>query len=219
MSNGEDPKYTILCYGDSNTFGTCPGGGRWAKSIRWPGALKAMLGEMYDVVEEGCGGRTTVFEDDLEQNKNGRKALPVILASHKPIDLVVLMLGTNDLKHRFHLLPCDIAAGAAELVGEIRRYPYGDAYPTPEILLVSPILLGEDVEHSIYTGFTRDGYERSKQLSPWFKKAADTLGCLFLNAAEVSGPSPRDQLHMEADDHKALAAAICAIIRSHFEER
>lgn len=110
----------ILCFGDSNTNGSNPVGGRWGRWERWTGVLQKLLGDDYYVIEEGCGGRTTVMEDWLEPDKNGRAQLPVALRTHRPLDLVVIMLGTNDMKKRFSLLPVDIAYGAAEL-GQARR--------------------------------------------------------------------------------------------------
>ncbi|MFQ7098513.1 MAG: GDSL-type esterase/lipase family protein [Christensenellales bacterium] len=80
----------ILCFGDSNTFGSNPSGGRWDRTKRWPGRLQQLLGEDYYVIEEGCGGRTTSFDDTLELDKNGRRALPVALARW-PLDLVIIM--------------------------------------------------------------------------------------------------------------------------------
>ena len=105
----------ILCFGDSNTFGTNPSGGRWERGQRWPGILQQRLGSGFYVIEEGLGGRTAASEDFLTPDKNGSKHLPIALHSHRPLDLVVLMLGTNDMKHRFGLLPADIAQGAAQL--------------------------------------------------------------------------------------------------------
>lgn len=209
----KDTCKSILCFGDSNTFGTNPSGGRWPRTVRWPGRLQQLLGEDYYVIEEGCGGRTTCHDDDLELCKNGRRALPVALATHKPLDLVIIMLGTNDMKHRFSLLPCDIAYGAGELVRLVKSYPYGPGYKTPEVLLVSPILLGEHIEGSIYTGFSHEAYETSRLLAPWFRRQAEACGCLYLDAAQAAGPSPRDQLHMEAEDHLALAQRVADMVR------
>ena len=118
----------ILCYGDSNTWGTRPDGlGRWEK--RWPISLKEELGEECVIIEEGCGGRTTVWDDPLEMHKNGRTYLLPCLHSHRPLDAVVIALGTNDLKCRFSLTPYDIAAGAGELAKEVLRCEYGHGYP------------------------------------------------------------------------------------------
>ena len=124
---------TIMCYGDSNTFGTNPHGGRWRREVRWTGKLQQLLGDQYYVIEEGCGGRTTVWNDDLELFKNGRKSLPVALATHKPIDLVIIMLGTNDCKTRFQALPCDIAEGVRQLAELVQMYPYGEWYKISRI--------------------------------------------------------------------------------------
>lgn len=206
----------ILCFGDSNTFGTNPAGGRHPRAVRWPGRLQALLGSDYYVIEEGCGGRTTVHDDPIELHKNGRLALPVALASHKPLDLVILMLGTNDWKARFSLLPCDVAAGVMELVRLVRTYPYGDAYPVPRVLVVSPILLGEDIEHSIYGGFSNEAVPKSAALAPLLRRAALDAGCLFFDAAAVARPSPLDRLHMDAESHEALAEALAGIVRGSF---
>ena len=106
----------VLCYGDSNTYGSVPGGGdRFPRDVRWPGVLAARLGDGWHVVEEGLGGRTTVFDDPILPDRNGKTYLLPCLLSHQPIDLVVVFLGTNDLKARFSASPADIAGGVAVL--------------------------------------------------------------------------------------------------------
>ena len=114
---------TVLCFGDSNTHGQIPGkdGGRYEKEIRWPGVLKSMLGDSFDVIEEGLGGRTTVFEDPIEEDKSGKAYLQQCLHSHKPIDLIIVMLGTNDLKIRFGLTAYDVSLGLETLVKKIEE--------------------------------------------------------------------------------------------------
>ena len=202
----------ILCFGDSNTFGTIPLGGRWGIHERWPGVLQDLLGLDYRIIEEGLGGRTTMMEDELEGDKNGRRHLPMLLHSHRPLDMVIIMLGTNDMKHRFNLLPADIAAGAAELCRLAENYEYGPDYPVPRIFLISPILIGEGIEHSFYGGFTEAAVDVSRQLAGYYKEQARAHGWLFLDAATVAKPSERDKLHMEAADHKALAEAVSRVI-------
>ncbi len=206
----------ILCFGDSNTFGTNPSGGRWPRDVRWPGALQRRLGLEYYVVEEGLGGRTTVMEDTLELDKNGRRHLPVALRSHRPLDLVIIMLGTNDMKHRFSLLPADIAKGAEELGTLVERYPYGPAYSVPRVMLISPILIGKDIERSPYTGFTAQAIETSKLLAPLYRDVCKARGWLYLDAAHYASPSERDSLHMEAEGHLALSRAVESIIQNAF---
>lgn len=206
----------ILCFGDSNTFGTNPSGGRWARNQRWTGILQERLGNEFYVIEEGLGGRTAAAEDFLEGDKNGQRHLPIALRSHRPLDLVVLMLGTNDLKHRFGLLSRDIAEGAAQLGRMVKAYDYGPQYPIPDVLLISPILIGEHVEDSPFFGFSSDAAGASRQLAPLYRAHAEAHGWLYLDAASVAGPSDLDQLHMEACGHRALAEAVEAVIRNHF---
>ena len=205
--------YNILCFGDSNTFGTNPAGGRWPWEQRWTGLLQNELGSSYRIIEDGCGGRTTGLDDPIEGDRNGLRHLGVSLHSHRPLDLVILMLGTNDMKHRFSLLPIDIAKSAARLGELVQQYAYGPAYPVPKVLLVSPILLGEGVSHSIYTGFTEDGVEVSRQLAPLYEEQARLHGWQYLDAARYAGPSAQDHLHMEAADHAALARAMAEAVR------
>ena len=101
---------TILCYGDSNTYGYNPVNGlRYPKDVRWTGVLQKLLGEQYAVIEEGCNGRTTVFEDIAEPWKAGLGYLKPCLNTHKPIDFVIMMLGSNDLKRMFHATAKEIA--------------------------------------------------------------------------------------------------------------
>ena len=207
----------ILCFGDSNTFGSIPGGrGRWPLYERWTSVLQDILGENYRIIEEGCGGRTTVWEDNLELDKNGRTALRISLLSHRPLDLVIIMLGTNDLKSRFSLQPEDIAAGAAELGHLVDRFDYGAVHPIPKVLLVSPIHAGEHVE--TFSGFTHNAYDVSLQLAPLYERHAQDNGWLFLDAAKHAEPSPRDQLHMEKESHHSLAKALAEVILQAFPQ-
>lgn len=207
--------YNILCFGDSNTFGTNPSGGRWPRDRRWPGILQERLGGGFYVIEEGLGGRTAAAEDFLEGDKNGRRHLPVSLRSHRPLDLVILMLGTNDLKHRFGLLPRDVAAGAGQLGRLAETYDYGPGYPVPRVLLVSPILIGDGVENSPFSGFSASAAAVSRELAPLYRAQAEAHGWLYLDAASAAGPSELDCLHMEAAGHRALAEAVESVIRKN----
>ena len=128
------------------------------------------------------------------------------------------MLGTNDLKHRFAVLPVDVAAAAAGLGRLVERYDYGAGYPVPRVLLVSPIEIGDGISRSRFTGFTEQAAAYSRELAPLVEARARANGWLYLNAASVAKPSPNDHLHMEAADHRALAKALAQIVRGAFEE-
>ena len=121
---------TILCYGDSNTWGCIPLTGaqpprRYGPAQRWPGVLRRELGDGFGIVEEGLNGRTTVWDDPLEPYRSGKELLVPCLLTHQPIDLVIVMLGTNDLKGRFAVGARDIAAGAGLLLDIVRASDCG----------------------------------------------------------------------------------------------
>lgn len=203
----------ILCFGDSNTFGTNPKGGRHSRDVRWSGVLQKLLGDDYYVIEEGMGGRTTVWDDPYEPNRCGKKALPIALQSHKPLDLVIVCLGTNDCKEYFHAPAHMTAKGAELLCNMIRNYEYGPAFPVPQILLIAPIHIGDDVMNSAYKSFGYDAPAKSKEFGKYYKEVAERLGCLYLDASTVAVPSETDQLHMDPESHRALAEAVCEIVK------
>ena len=112
---------TVLCYGDSNTFGYVPETGmRYPRDVRYPGRLQLLLGDEYSVIEEGCNGRTTIYDDPIDGWKNGLDYLRPCLNSHKPIDIVIMMLGSNDLKDTFRLTAKDIAESAGKLAEAVK---------------------------------------------------------------------------------------------------
>ena len=205
----------ILCYGDSNTFGYDPRDGmRYPEEVRWPGVLRKLLPDDY-IVEEGCNGRTAAFTPEGEEWKDGRGYLKVCLNSHKPLDLIILMLGSNDLKRQFQAAPEDIAAGIREILrtsGEFLREKQGFA---PRVLLIAPPVLGENIERSPASdGFDHDAIERSKKIAPLFQKEAEravkegVLECDFMDASECIAVSEIDSLHLMPDAHRKLAQAI-----------
>ena len=204
---------TIVCFGDSNTFGSHPLGGRHPYEDRWTGRLQSLLGDGYRVIEEGLGGRTTVFEDEIEQGRCGRTALPICLGSHKPFDLFVIMLGTNDLKARFGLTDWDLGRSMQELLRMTKAYPFAPEFRAPQILLVSPIEIAEGVSQT-FGCFTEEAVPRSRRLAFIYRDIAEAEGVHFLNAAEYAQPSKEDHLHMDKDGHAALAAALAEKIRS-----
>jgi len=208
--------YNILCFGDSNTFGTNPRGGRWDRTVRWTGLLQEYLGSDYYIIEEGLGGRNTLFDDPLEPGRNGLALLPMSLQSHKPLDLVVISLGTNDCKVHFNANIRIIAKGLETLVKTVLQFPFGEGYPIPKVLIISPIHIGTEIEHSPFASFDSSSYEKSLALAPLFEQVAHSYGCLFLDASSVASPSAIDQLHMDAQAHENLAKALVPILQKLF---
>ena len=207
---------TVLCYGDSNTYGYVPETGmRYPKDIRYPGKLQILLGDDYHVIEEGCNGRTTIHDDPEDGWKNGLDYLKPCLNSHKPVDIVILMLGSNDLKDTFNLSAEEIAHGAGVLVDVIKEFTELKQGYIPKIILVSPPPIGAGMKNSpFYDAFRLDPIERSKQFPKYYKMIADEKGCIFFDAAQYVYPSEFDSLHLTPEGHEMLAKKLKEVILS-----
>lgn len=202
---------TILCYGDSNTHGYHPGdGGRFTRDERWTGLLQKMFKEEAYVVEEGLNGRTTVWEDPIERYKSGLSHLIPCFETHAPVDIFVLMLGTNDLKHRFHLTASEIAQGSRTLIETIQSTARLCQGYVPKILLISPMVVPKEISTNDFGGMFigESCEERSLQFPKYFRRVAEETGCEFFDAAEHVSVSPEDYLHMDAQGHAIFAEAL-----------
>ena len=206
---------TILCYGDSNTYGYVPETGmRYPANVRYPGVLRMLLGDGFSVIEEGCNGRTTIHDDPVDGWKNGLDYLRPCLNSHKPVDIVILMLGSNDLKATFGLTAGEIAAGAGELVDVIQSFTAEKQGYVPVIILVSPPEIGTGIQTSpFYGAFYEDAIEESRQFPKYYKEVADKKNCVFFNAAEYIYPSPVDSLHLTPEGHRILAEKLSELVK------
>lgn len=203
---------TIVCFGDSNTHGyNAQNFGRFPKSIRWTGILQDILGDNYEVKEEGLSGRTCVFDDPLFGGLNGYKYIEVALMTHEPVDKLVIMLGTNDVKERFGCNATNIAKGLERLV--VRAMNRTDAWNggKPNILIVCPPPIADDYLNSYCAEEMGKGcVEKSKQLAPLYKDVAKRLGCDFLDAGAIKGMQMNniDYMHLDETGHKLLAETI-----------
>ena len=209
---------TVLCYGDSNTHGTRPmpdlaGAGRFPRGERWPDLMAALLPD-WEVIAEGHPGRTVVHDDPIEgEHRNGLTILPALLESHKPIDLVLLMLGTNDLKGRFSVSAEDIAMSLERMVRLIRGSDCGPGAAAPQVLLVAPPPI---LEVGCLAGMFAGGALKSQSLAGHVAAAAARQGVGYLDAGQVVQVSKVDGIHYDADAMPALAAAFAAAIRQQF---
>ena len=206
----------VLCYGDSNTYGFIPGSGmRYPINVRYPGRLQMLLGDGYHVIEEGCRGRTTLYDDPIDGWKNGLDYLRPCLHSHRPIHIVILMLGSNDLKAAFHLTAEQIAQSAGKLVDVIKEYTAERQEFIPKIILVSPPEIGRNIRTSpFYGAFYEEALEESKRFPDFYKKVAEEKGCVFFNAAEYIYPSDIDSLHLTPEGHETLAKELARVVES-----
>lgn len=204
---------TILCYGDSNTWGYSPASqDRYPFEQRWVSVLAAELGLGYLVIPEGLNGRTTVWPDPVEgEYKSGKTYLLPCLESHHPIDLVVLMLGTNDLKHRFGLSAWDIARAAATLVEMIFLSPFGPEGLPPQVLLLAPP--PTCVAGTIFEDMFAGADEKSRDLGRCYQQIAAEFECDFLDASTVIRSSQVDGIHFDASELPKLGAVVAAKVR------
>jgi lysophospholipase L1-like esterase len=157
-------------------------------------------------------GRTTVWEDPVEPHRNGSVYLPPCLLTHRPFDLITVMLGTNDLKMRFSAPARDISAGAGLLVDMVQQSIAGIADQPPQVLLIAPPPVAP-LAGTPYADMFVGAEEKSQQLAAWYRAVAEERGCAFMNAGDVIESSPVDAIHFEADAHRKLGAAIAAKVR------
>jgi lysophospholipase L1-like esterase len=203
---------TILCYGDSITWGYNPAKpDRMKTNERWTGLLRDGLNEEYTVIEEGLNGRTTVWDDPLYQEcKNGLKYLKPCLQTHKPIDLCILLLGTNDLKKRFSLSALEISRGITVLVDFIKKSGSGPDGKSPKILLMAPPYLTRI--NNISEEF-KDSYEVSYKLPEYYTKIAKDNNCEFLDTSKIIVASELDGVHPDVEEHQKLGKAVLEKIK------
>jgi lysophospholipase L1-like esterase len=207
---------TIVCFGDSNTHGADPSGaGRMSREVRWPRVMARELGDGYEVIEEGLNGRTTCWETPIEPGRNGLTYLVPCLLSHAPVDLVIIMLGTNDLKRVFGLGAPEIAGGMARLVDEARRSLTGPDDAPPAVLVVAPVPLGEVTEHSELWGFG-EARQTSSRLAHFYALVAQDRGVAFFDAGSVATVHPDDGVHLDAEACASLGTALAAEVRAQF---
>jgi len=200
-------KKHILCLGDSNTHGYCAdpsdsadGGIRFNEKERWTCLLQSSLGAEYLVTEEGLSGRTTVFPDPLHESMDALSIAYALLKSHEIIDLLIIMLGTNDTKERFNVNAAAIAVGMERLVLKAKSVDcWGEK--KPEILLVCPPHIGKGFHDEIMG----DGcIEKSEKLAFYMKDVADRNGCYFVDADGCEFNSI-DFMHLTRKGHRQLA--------------
>lgn len=205
---------TILCYGDSLTWGyDAETLGRHRLEDRWPSVLQAELGAGVHVIAEGLNGRTTAFADDLaSEDRHGARILPTILGTHMPLDLVIIMLGSNDMKPWIHGDPLAAAHGMRRLVQIVRGHPYFGNAPAPKVLLVSPPVVSETPNEDFATMFAR-GTETSLKLAGHYKAIADEFGCAFFDAATVAKTTRLDGVHLDAANTRAIGKALAPLAR------
>ena len=219
---------SILCFGDSNTWGFIPGRfnpetlymERYEKEIRWPGVLAKNLGEKYYVIEEGLNGRTTNIEYPDIEGRSGVSYILPCLYSHSPLDLVILQLGINDLKIVFHRSIEEITNGIIEIIDLIQNTIYGlDMQNAPQILLLAP----PPLEHEGYKDADNilifsGGLEKSVKFDRYYSEVAEEKNCHYLNLADYVNYSQIDGLHLDDMGHRITGKILYDKILKIFED-
>ena len=206
----------ILCFGDSNTHGyNSKTGGRFDVNERWTKLLQKNLGDDYYIIEEGLSGRTTSFEDPVFEGLCGLIVIYPCMMSHEPLDLVIIMLGTNDTKDRFNANSFIIGKGLERLAQKTID-THAAWRGAPNVLLIAPPPIHPDYAKTAVAGEMGDKcVERSRGLAKEFKDVADRLHCHFLDAGSIPGIEmyPYDWMHLSLESHKLLADELTKVMK------
>ena len=206
---------TILCYGDSLTYGAnpTPGGARHAFEDRWPSALEAKLAGKVRVIAEGLGGRTTVHDDGYTAaDRNGARVLPTLLASHGPLDMVIIMLGTNDLKPFHGRTAQEAANGVRRLVDVVYAHAAAERQALPAIIMVAPPPLCDTNHPEMMLHFGDSAIAESKKFAQWYQRRASEEGVAFFDAGTVAKADPQDGVHLDAANTRAVGEGLVPLV-------
>jgi len=181
----------ILCFGDSNTYGYDPrlySGGRYPAECRWVDILAAKTG--WDVHNEGENGRTIPkYEHELYGFRQ-------LLKSYPPLDLLIVMLGTNDLL---------LGANASEAAVRMEAFLEQLSIARERILLLAPPPLRRGVWVD-----DESTVRESHLLIQRYEQLAARMGVRF-NAFDRAALT-FDGIHLCEDDHKSLAQQLYALL-------
>jgi lysophospholipase L1-like esterase len=204
---------SVLCFGDSLTWGApADESQRVSWEDRWTGQLQSLLGAAVHVIEEGLPGRTSCWEDPLSSDRNAARALPMLLETHSPLDLLILMLGTNDIKKRYNLSPFSVAQGVAQLIERSQRF---ESPPRKILLICPPQLVATDNLESTLT--FEDSILKSKDLALHYEYFARKLKVDFFDASTVVRTSVKDGVHWDLESHAPFAEALAPRVRALLE--
>lgn len=210
----------ILVFGDSNTWGYHPHNknpfapyAQWEESVRWPNVFQDRMGAGYTVMVDGLCGRTAAAQDDIEDYTCGKEQIVPSLRSHSPLDLLIIMLGSNDLKTRYGYTAYDVAHSVGAVVETALTAADAFRDSVPNILLICPPPLG-NLDHSFFALEFEGSEEKSKQLAPFFEIMAARYRIAYLDAGEIVHFSDVDGLHFEADQHQKLGEVVAAKVKT-----
>lgn len=206
---------SILAFGDSLTWGFVAGRfERHPFEVRWPNVLAAGLEGRARVIEEGMNGRTTVFPDPTDiAERNGAVALPMLLTTHQPLDLVIIMLGTNDIKYANRCRAFDASMGMARLVQIVQTFPWIRTASPPQILIMSPPALCQTTDEW-FNDLWGHAIAESKLFAKHYSRVAEDMGIHFFDAGQVAKTDPTDGGHLDAENTRAIGRALVPVVKN-----
>lgn len=204
---------SILAFGDSLTWGSDPEtGGRHPRAFRWPEALQAGLAGKAEVITDGLRGRTTAYDEHLADcDRNGARLLPTALYAHAPLDLVILLLGANDLKPHVAGTAMACLQGMRRCVSIVQNHAPRAGDAKPEIIVVAPPPLCETANTEFAAMFA-GSIDQSKMVASFYRDLADEAGVAFFDAASVCKASPIDGIHIDQKGTRAIGLALVPIV-------
>lgn len=210
----------ILCYGDSNTYGydgrRMPvdwTSGRFDENTRWTCLLEKNLGEGYRICEEGLNGRTTVFDDPLEYGRSGIASIDIAFKTHQPVDLIMVMLGTNDLKDQFYVSADVIASGMERIIIRLKELISESLNTETKILVVAPANVSRTSQGDYMYGFSDRSVREGAALASCYERLAERFGCEFTDAGKWIAVDPSDGTHLSPESHRIFAENMAEIIK------
>lgn len=213
--NTNDNVKRVLCFGDSNTWGYIPNSkhNRYRASVRWTGVLQNLLGNSHEIIEEGLNSRG-ILNGDNRPGKEGRSAMEYIipcLDTHDPLDYVIVLLGTNELKAELNLSPEEIGENLKTLLNVINQRPSQFRELKPKLVLVNPPILNENTEYALKGDKYKGATEKSLALGVIFEKIANDIGATFVDVQDklITG---EDGVHMTSEAHEILGKDIYKVI-------
>lgn len=215
----------ILCYGDSNTWGydvettnRMGVSARFPEDVRWTGVMQQLLGPEYRVLEEGLNGRTTVFDEPGACDKNGNAFLEVAIRTCSPFDLIILMLGTNDLKEVYHASSHVIMRGMERMIRTCRDVLAYTSSSQAKIMIAAPLNVQPAGEGAFMYDFTPNSNRKGEEVRGKYRDLAQRLGCAFFDVNDFVRACPIDGVHLDAASHRVLGETMTAAVRELLSE-
>lgn len=194
---------TIVCFGDSNTFGFNPqNGSRYSATQRWSGILKEKLKNHFNVIEAGCNNRTCYSVNQESEELTGFKSLPKYI--NEQTKYLILAVGLNDLQKFYTSSNDEIQNGITNLINISKNIN-----PEIEIIIFAPSRINKNILNSYFSLlFNKDAIEKSIIMNKIYKEVAKENDYFCLDLDEIVNTSEIDGLHYLEADHEKIAETI-----------